>query len=303
MPSSSVPQHRYQEGHVPFRGYRTWYRRVTPEGTDKLPVLLIHGGPGSSSGALGHLEDLADHGYPTVRYDQLGCGRSDRPDDPDLWYAETFYEELTTLREHLGLDRVHLLGHSWGGMLAMVHAAEHPDTVVGVVLSSAPASVPRISCETREMVAALPEPVRETIERHEAAGTTDDPQYEHAVHEFNRRHICRLDPYPDILDDKAAFGSQVYATMCGPSEFTIVGRLKDWDFTPRLHEIRQPTLVTGGRHDEFTPGHAEDMVERLPDGRYVQFQQSAHYTFLEEPDRFRAVVTGFLDEVEQRELP
>ena len=294
-------ERREDEGYVPFRGHRTWYRRVTPEAPAHLPVILIHGGPGSASGALGALEVLADHGFPTVRYDQLGCGHSDRPDDPDLWWPETFYEELQVVQEHLGLDRVHLLGHSWGGMLSMVHAADHPDHVAGVILSSAPASVPRIARETREMVAQLPEEVQEAIERHEVAGTTDDPEYERSVHEFNRRHICRLDPYPAVLQDREAHGKQVYATICGPSEFTIIGRVKGWDFMPRLHEIRQPTLVTGGRYDEFTPGHAEEMVERLPNGRYVCFEDSAHYTFLEEPDRFIEVVVDFLTEVEERE--
>lgn len=288
-----------EEGHVTVRGHRTWYRRLVPASSDKLPVLLIHGGPGSASTSMAGLEALVEDGYPVVRYDQLGCGRSDRPDDPGLWKAATFYEEMELLRTELGLDRVHLLGHSWGGMLAMVHAAAHPDDVVGVVISSAPASVPRISRETREMVALLPAEVRETIERHEAAGTTEDPDYQDAVHEFDRRHICRLEPYPEVLRDRSDHGHQVYATMCGPSEFTIIGRLKDWDFTDRLHEIHQPTLVTGGRYDEFTPTHAGAMLQRLPDARYVCFEHSAHSTYLEEPELFRRTVVSFLDEVGQ----
>jgi proline-specific peptidase len=287
-----------EEGYVSFLGYRTWYRRATPRGSTKSPVLLIHGGPGSASTSMAILEALTADGFPVVRYDQLGCGRSDRPAQPDLWEASTFYDELDQLRDQLALDQIHLLGHSWGGMLAMVHAAAHPDDVRGVVLSSAPASVPRISRETREMVALLPAEVREVIEQHEAAGTTDDPAYRDAVHEFDRRHICRLEPYPEVLRERADHGHDVYATMCGPSEFNIIGRLKDWDFIGRLHEIRQPTLVTGGRYDEFTPTHAGAMLQRLPAARYVCFEHSAHCTYLEEPDLYRRTVAAFLDEVE-----
>jgi len=285
------------EGFVSFKGHRTWWRRVDPPGsTSKLPILILHGGPGSASASLAVLEDLTRFGYPVVRYDQLGCGNSDRPDDPDLWEAETFYEEIVAVREQLGLGRIHLLGHSWGGMLAMVHAAGRSD-VAGVVLSSAPASVPRIARETREMVDRLPVEIRTVIDEHERHGTTESEEYEAAVHEFNRRHICRLDPYPEVLADRAAHGAQVYATMCGPSEFTIVGRLKDWDFMDRLHTVTQATLITGGRHDEFTPGHALEMLGHLSRGRYVCFGNSAHTPYLEETSAYLATVAGFLDEV------
>lgn len=287
------------QGMVDFRGHRTWWHRTDPVGTvQRDPLLLVHGGPGSSSEGLSVLDRLAEFGYPVIRYDQLGCGRSDRPDDDSLWHAETFVEEMEVLRDQLGLERIHILGHSWGGMLAMEHAAAHPDDVGGVVLSSAPASVPRIARETREMVAGMPEKIRSVIEHHEAAGTTDSEAYEAAVHEFNRRHICRLDPYPEVFLDATLRGSRVYAIMCGPSEFNIVGRLRDWDFMDRLHSIGQPTLVTGGLHDEFTPGHAVEMLQHLPNARYVCFGASAHCPYLEEHEAYVTTVVGFLDAVE-----
>lgn len=288
------------EGTIDFRGYRTWWHRTDPTApTDRAPLLLVHGGPGSASEGLAVLDRLVEFGYPVIRYDQLGCGRSDRPEDDSLWEAETFVEEMDVLRAQLGLERIHILGHSWGGMLAMEHAAAHPDDVLGVVLSSAPASVPRIARETREMVARMPEDIRAVIEQHEAAGTTHSEEYEAAVHEFNRRHICRLDPYPEVFLDPALKGDRVYAVMCGPSEFNIVGRLRDWDFMDRLHTIRQPTLVTGGLHDEFTPGHAVEMLGHLPDARYVCFGASAHCPYIEEHDAYVTTVVGFLDGVEQ----
>lgn len=297
--AGTTTQPRTSEGFVDFRGHRTWWHRTDPpEPTDRSPLLVVHGGPGSSSAGLAVLDAIAAHGYPVIRYDQLGCGRSDRPDDDTLWFADTFVEEMDVVRAGLGLDRVHILGHSWGGMLAMEHAAARPDDVRGVVLSSAPASVPRIARETREMVAGLPSEVREVIERHEADGTTDSEEYEAAVHEFNRRHICRIDPYPEVFLDRSNHGDRVYAVMCGPSEFTIVGRLRDWDFMDRLHTIRQPTLITGGLHDEFTPGHAIEMLGHLPDARYVCFGGSAHCSYLEEHTAYVTTVVGFLDSIE-----
>jgi len=291
------------EGTLTFRGHRTWWHRTDPSpstspSTERVPLLLVHGGPGASSEGLAGLDVLAMHGYPVIRYDQLGCGRSDRPDDDALWEVETFLDELETLRGELELDRIHLLGHSWGGMLAMEHASVHPDDVLGVILASAPASVPRIARETREMVRRLPAAVRDAIDRHEAAGTTGSDEYLAAAHEFDRRHICRLDPYPAVLRDPLLLGERVYAVMCGPSEFNGIGRTRDWDFMDRLHTVRQPTLVTGGLHDEFTPGHALEMLGRLPDARYVCFGASAHYPFLEERDAYLATLVAFLDEVE-----
>jgi proline-specific peptidase len=244
------------------------------------------------------LDVLATFGYPVIRYDQLGCGRSDRPEDDTLWGVETFLEELDVLRDGLHLDRIHILGHSWGGMLVMEHASVHADDLLGVVLSSAPASVPRIARETREMVARLPVDVRDAIERHEAAGTTDSEEYASAAQEFNRRHICRMDPYPAVLLDPTLLGERVYAVMCGPSEFNGIGRTRDWDFMDRLDTVRQQTLVTGGLHDEFTPGHAEEMLHRLPHARSVCFGASAHYPFIEEHRAYVETLVGFLDEVE-----
>ena len=164
------------EGFVPFRGYRTWYR-VAGEGEEpgKLPLLCLHGGPGGTHDYLEPLEGMAETGRRTIFYDQLGCGRSDLPDDPSLWTVELFVDEVRAVREALGLERVHLFGNSWGGMLAMEYALTRPPGLASLVLASAPASIPQWIEETGRLRAQLPAEVQEVLDRHEAAGTTDDP--------------------------------------------------------------------------------------------------------------------------------
>src|SRR2546421_5287274 len=175
-----------EEGYVDFRGYRTWYRRVGDVGT---PLLALHGGPGSTHHYFAPLEGLADE-RTVVVYDQLGCGRSDRPRDIE-WSVDLFREEVTAVREQLGLEHIHLLGTSWGGMLALEHVLSGAEGIVGLVLSSTLASVDDWAAEQKRLRDALPRDVVETMDRHEQAGTYDDPEYEEAVEGYFDRHFYR----------------------------------------------------------------------------------------------------------------
>jgi proline-specific peptidase len=236
------------EGFIPFRGFRTWYR-VVGEGDDpgKLPLLCLHGGPGMPHDYMEPLARMARTGRRVVFYDQLGCGRSDRPDAPALWTIDLFLDELRTVIADLGLDRYHLLGSSWGGMLAMEHALTQPDGLTSLVLASAPASIPQWIAEANRLRQDLRPDIQATLARHEADGTTNHPAYEAATMAFYRRHLCRLDPWPDGLNRTfAGMSAQVYTTMFGPSEFHATGLLQDWDITARLPEVSVPTLVTSG---------------------------------------------------------
>jgi proline-specific peptidase len=205
------------EGFVPFRGYRTWYRVVGDgEEPGKLPLLCLHGGPGGTHDYLEPLEGMAGTGRRAIFYDQLGCGRSDLPDDPSLWTVELFVDEVGAVREALGLDRVHLFGNSWGGMLAMEYALTQPAGLESLVLASAPASIPQWVEETGRLRAQLPAEVKAVLDRREAAGTTDDPEYGEAAMVFNRRHVCRVDPWPDCVQRSFDFIERhgvVYRTM------------------------------------------------------------------------------------------
>jgi proline-specific peptidase len=284
------------EGLISVPGGRVWYRSV---GKGGIPLLCLHGGPGFCHDYLEELEGLADR-RRVVFYDQLGCGRSDRPGDASLWTVERFVEELATVREALGLERLHLFGSSWGGMLAMQYVLDRQPELDSLVLCSSPASIPRWIQDCRQLLEQLPEDGQRVIERHEADGFTGCPEYQAAILVFYKRHVCRLDPWPDGLERAfAGAGFDVYHTMNGPSEFAVVGTLKDWDVTDRLHEIRVPTLLTGGRHDECRPEHLAEMHGRIPESELVIFEESSHFAFAEERERYLEVVNAFLDRVEK----
>ena len=284
------------EGRIPFRGYETWYRSLG-DGPG-LPLLCLHGGPGSTHVGLTVLDPLADE-RRVVLYDQLGSGNSSKPSDPSLWTVDLFLAELATVREALGLDRMHLLGHSWGGMLAQEYALTQPEGLAGLVLSSTLSSSLLWREESLRLRADLPAGIREPLDAHEAAGTTDDPEYERAVFEFLHRHLCRLDPWPPIVEEMVrSTNLEVYNTMWGPSEAHPTGVLAGWDVTPRLGEIRVPALVLCGRYDEATPHQAETLVAALPDAELVVFEESAHLAPVEETERYLATVRSFLARVE-----
>lgn len=297
MPAGSV-----QEGYVRFRQYQVWYRSVGTTQAGKLPVLCLHGGPGATHDYLEPLEALADTGRCVIFYDQLGGGNSDQPHDPALWSVALFVEELGAVIAGLGLERLHLFGQSWGGMLGMEYALTQPAGLASLTVASSPASMIQWVEECNRLRAELPTDVQATLLRHEQAGTTDSPAYQEAVMVFNRRYLCRLDPWPEPLlrsFHKMAKNPEVYHTMNGPSEFHITGKFKDWNIIPRLGEIRVPTLVTSGRYDEATPRVAETVHRGIPGSRWVLFEGSSHSAHLEEPERFLKVVADFLDEVER----
>ncbi len=292
-----------EEGFVTFRGYRVWYRRVGGESHGKVPLLCLHGGPGATHDYLEPLEALASTGRSVVLYDQLGSGNSDHPHDPSLWKVPLFVEELGVLRQALQLHRVHILGQSWGGMLAMEYALTRPAGLASLIIADSPASMGQWVAEANRLRDGLPPEVQRTLLAHEAAGTTGDPAYEEAMMVFYRRHVCRLDPWPDCLNrsfQKLTEDPEVYHTMNGPSEFHVTGVLKDWDIVERLGEIRVPALVLSGRYDEATPAIAETVHRDIPGSQWVLFERSSHMPHLEETERYLQVVNEFLDGVEQR---
>jgi L-proline amide hydrolase len=287
---------------VPFRGYRTWYR-VVGKGEDegKLPVLFLHGGPGGTHDYLESLESMADKGRRAIFYDQLGCGKSDLPSDESLWKVETFVDEVGAVREHLGLDRLHIFGNSWGGMLAMEYALTQPEGVASMVVASSPSSIPQWVAEANRLRAELPEDVQKTLRKHEEAGTTSDPEYERAAEVFYKRHVCRLDEWPDFVLRSFQFIAEhgvISNTMNGPSEFHVIGTLRDWDITGRLGEIRIPTLVITGAFDEATPAINRRVSSGIPSAESVVYPNASHMAHVEDPEGYMRVVDDFLTRVE-----
>ncbi len=183
-----------QEQFIAIDGHRVWTRRVgTASAPDRLPLVLLHGGPGVPSDYLEPLEQLAADGREVIRYDQLGCGRSDHPDDPALLQVQRFVAELAEVREALGLDRLHLYGQSWGGMLALEVALSGAPGIASLVLSNAPASMPLWVAETMRLRRVLPAEVKAGLDAHQQAGRTHSPADQVALMLVYGRPVCRDD--------------------------------------------------------------------------------------------------------------
>ena len=291
-----------QEGFVSFHGHNVWHRIVGGrEEAGKLPLLCLHGGPGAPHDYLEPLEAIAATGRRVIFYDQLGCGNSDQPHKPSMWTIDLFVEEVGVVRRALGLERVHIVGQSWGGMLAMEYALTQPSGLASLVVADSPASMPQWASEADRLRAELPPEVQQTLLKHEAAGTVDSPEYQEAMLEFYRRHLCRLDPWPEYVSrafEKLGRNPEVYHTMIGPSEFHVIGTLKEWTIVSRLGEIRVPTLVIGGRYDEATPAITETVHRGIPGSDWVIFENSSHLPHVEETERYLQVLGRFLNRVE-----
>ena len=291
-----------QEGFIPYRGFKTWYGVVgETDSPGKYPLLCLHGGPGFSHDYLQPLGVLKNTGRRVVFYDQLGSGRSDHPNDPSMWTMELYQAELDAIRRALSLDRVHLLGQSWGGQLAIEYALTKPRGLISLILADTLVDSVQWASETNRLRSELPEEILEVLDRHESQGTTEDPDYVEATMGFYRRHVCRLPVWPEVLNASFEWFTKypdVYKTMWGINEFNITGTLRNWSVIDRLGEIDIPTLILSGRYDESTPIINETIKKGIRGSEWILFENSSHTPHLEEPERYLKVLEKFLNRVE-----
>ena len=285
------------EGDLDYLGYRSWYRVAGDLASAAVPLLALHGGPGSTHHYFAPLEGLA-YERPVVVYDQLGCGSSDRPQDVE-WSVAVFRGEVEKVRSQLGLERIHLLGTSWGGMLALEHVLSGAEGIVSLILSSTLASVEQWATEQLVLKNALPADIVEVLDRHELAGTYDDPEYEQAMEAYLDRHFYRgRKPRPELELMDAEKARDVYLAMQGPNEWTVTGALSGWDVRDRLGEIDLPTLVIRGRHDMCTDSIAATLVEGIFNAYEVVLEESSHTPVLEETERYLEAISVFMRQCE-----
>ena len=293
---------RFQEGTIPFHGFKTWYRIVgEQEDAGKLPLLCLHGGPGVAHDYLEPLEAISATGRRVIFYDQLGCGKSDHPHDPSLWSVDLFVQEVDAVRKSLGLERIHLLGQSWGGFLAQEYMLTKPDGVKSLILANSAAGTQQWIDEANILRANLPEETQKILLQHEDAGTLDHPDYVLATEIYYRRHLCRLMPWPDCLERALAQLGQdpeVYNTMWGPTEFYCTGRLQNWNIEDRLSEIQIPTLILSGEYDESTPAINRVLNRGIQNSEWILFEGCSHTPHLEATEKFLDILNGFLNRVE-----
>ena len=304
--SDDLSGHEITEGYIPFAGHRTWYQ-ITGTGEDpgKYPLLCLHGGPGASWNHMAPYRQLAT-GRRVICYDQVGCGNSTVAEehDPAMWTTELYVSEVDAVREALGLDKVHILGHSWGGMLGMAYALTRPAGLVSLIVESSPASVSFWLKELDRLRADLPAEVEETLRRHEAAGTTDSAEYNETMMTFYDRHVCRVRPYPDFVQatfDAIEASPEVYFAMNGPSEFHVIGPLKDFDVVANLGQIEAPTLLFCGEFDEVTPATVRQAHEAIPGSVFTVLEGCSHMAQAERPDLALGLVRGWLAGIEAKQ--
>src|SRR5256712_7120768 len=284
------------EGYAKIIGFSLFYR--TSGRPTKGTLLCLHGGPGATHDYLMSLEDLAQFGYRVVLIDQLGCGKSERPRGTDLYTFAHNVEEVEGVRAALRLGKVHLMGSSYGGALAIATALKYQRNLRSTIVTGGLASVPLPVLEMRRLVNRLPPKIRATIAKYEALEDYQNPKYLAAVDVFYRRYVCRLPVWPrEVTYSFEQISRPVYFTMNGPNEFTIIGTIKDWDVTDQLPAIHIPTLVTVGRYDEVTPRVAESIHRGIQGSKLVRFEKSAHLAMWEERSHYIEVLRDFLDGV------
>lgn len=279
------------EAMLPVEGGRIWYK-ITGTGPG-TPVILLHGGPGYSSFYMKPFEELGDD-RPVVRYDQLGGGRSDRITDTTLFTIDHFVRELDSLRAHLGIEKAHLFGHSWGTILAVEYYRAHPDRVASLTLGSAALDIPAWERNARRLVTTLSDSSQRAIRVREAEGRFDAPDYQAALGEFYGLYVWRRPVQADLDSTFATFNEAIYQYMQGPSEFTITGTLKRYDATPELASIRVPTLYTVGEFDEADPPTIRRFADLTPGAEIVVLAGAAHLTPWDAREANVAAVRAFL---------
>lgn len=281
------------DGELAVEGGTIFYR-VVGTGT-ATPVVVLHGGPGYTSHYLEPLTALGDD-RAVILYDQLGAGRSERTADTALFRIDRYVRELDSLRRALRLERIHLYGHSWGSMLALEYLATKPSGVVSVTLASPVISSASWAADGKVLLATLPDSVQRIIAAHEAAGTTSSPEYQDATMGFMLRYVFGMEPpFPAEIDSAiAGYNPAVYEHMWGPSEFSPLGNLKDFDRSATLRELELPILFTAGRNDEARPATVERFAATARNAEVKIFEQSAHMTMLTERDAYVAALRDFL---------
>jgi len=284
-------------GFIPVEGGRVWYE-VHGSGA-RTPLLVLHGGPGIPHDYLANLAELGDE-RPVIFYDQLGCGRSDRPEDASLWTRERFVRELAAVRAALGLDEVVLYGHSWGSILAVDalagRGAPPAEGVRGVILAGPALSIPRWSEDAQRLIASLPPQHIEAIREGESSGRVDTEAYHAATEAYYRLYVCRAEPWPAELEAAfAGMGASVYVTMNGPTEFTITGLLKDLDVTPQLPGLRLPALLICGEFDGATPETTRAYAAQLPGSDVIVVPGASHVANYERPVEYFRALRRWLD--------
>jgi len=273
----------------------------------KIKLLLLHGGPGATHEYFECCENfLPAVGIEFIYYDQLGSGNSDNPNDTALWNLPRFVEEVEQVRITLGLnkDNFYLLGHSWGGILAMQYALKYQNNLKGLIISDMMSSCPAYGKYADSVLAKQMDPkVLDTIRMIEAKGDYENPKYMELLWpNFYAKHICRfpVGQWPEpVTRSLNKINPEIYVSMQGPSEFGISGKLEKWDASQQLKNISTPTLVIGAQYDTMDPNFMQWMSTQFPNGSYLYCPNGSHMCMYDDQDTYFNGLIKFLKGVDE----
>lgn len=287
------------EGYMPFEGFKTYYRIVGEATEGKKPLVLLHGGPGSTHNYFEVLDKVAKSGRQVIMYDQIGCGNSFVEGHSELFNADTWIKELIELRKHLGLEEIHLLGQSWGGMQAIWYAIEHkPKGIKSYILSSTLSSAKLWEKEQKRRISYMDEADQKALLDAVNTGDYSSKEYSDALDKFMEMYCAGkvTECSPECLRRPKKSGTEAYIVGWGQNEFSPTGTLSGYEFTDRLNEIKEPCLITSGAIDLCSPYIAKTMYDRIPNSKWELFEYSRHMPFVEENDKYIEVLTKWLEE-------
>lgn len=288
-------------GMIDVPGGRVFYEMYHADAPG-IPIIMIHGGPGSTSCTFGVLDEFIT-GRPVIRYDQLDTGLSERPDNRENWILPRFVREIEAVRTALSLDEVHVLGLSWGGTIVAEFALEgDTEGVLSVILAGPLLSTPIWLEDAKILLEDLPPELQDTIRRHEAAGTTTHPDYIAATDSFYARFLYHQQPPVPVPECDGVSGNpEMYNAMWGPTEFSSTGTLLEYDRSSRLHEIELPVLLIAGEFDEARPETMYKFAEDIADVDVVIIPDAGHYAMIDRPELYANALKRFMSEIEARQ--
>jgi proline iminopeptidase len=284
-------------GFAQVPGGKVWYN-VVGSG-HRTPLLVLHGGPGAGSYYMKPLAAIGDD-RPVIFYDQLGGGHSDRPNDSTLWTIDRYVGEIGAIRTALGLERVHILGHSFGSIILAEYLKAKPKGVRSAIFASPVLDIPGYVQDVTGLLKKFPDSTQRVIVEAERNGTTNSAAYQSAMIAFYQQHVARRLPWSADLDSTIAqLNPAPYVYMQGPSEFTITGTLKSYDVTSSLDDIDVPALFVTGQYDEATPARVRKFKQLTPHSKMEVIPNAAHMMMQDEPDAFIKTVRDWLRYVER----
>jgi proline iminopeptidase len=291
--------------HTPRGDFKVWTKRFGSH--PRIKLLLLHGGPGATHEYFEGLENhLAAAGIEFIYYDQLGSAYSDQPTDASLWTIDRFVDEVEQVRVALGLDKdsFYLLGHSWGGILAVEYALRHGQHIKGLIISSMMMSIPDYNRYAETVLAKqMPPEVVAEIKAIEARGDYENPRYmELLVQHFYHQHLCRLTDWPDAVNRALGrINRQIYVLMQGPSEFGASGLLEKWDRKADLPRLAMPTLVIGGKYDTMDPEHMRWVSTQVQRGSFLYCPSGSHLAMWDDQETYVHGLIKFLEAIDHGE--